>query len=126
MTDEAGATNLPLMTELSLVEATDAHTVVAVRGKLDASGAGAIESKITAETVGRGKPAVIDLTGVELIGSIGIGLLVELGHAMRGEGLALAVVATGIVKEILDRVTIGALFPVVTTRDEALRALRVD
>jgi len=113
------------MTEAKLVEATDAFTLVAVRGRLDPEGVGDVESKLTAETVARRKPAVIDLVEVDFIGSIGIGMLIGIGRAMRTHRLGVAVVATAIVKDVLDRLSIGELFPVVATRDEALRALKL-
>jgi len=113
------------MTKLKLVEAAEAFTIVAVGGRLDPAGVGAIESKLTRHTVGRGKPSVIDLSEVEFIGSIGIGMLIGIGKAMRGQGLGVAVVAAATIKEILDMLTIGSLFPVVASRDEALRALGV-
>jgi anti-anti-sigma factor len=111
------------MTKLKLVEAADAFTIVALDGRLDPAGVGAVESKLTRHTVGRSKPAVIDLTEVEFIGSIGIGMLIGIGKAMRGQGVGLAVVAKATIKEILDMLTIGSLFPVVATREEAFRAL---
>lgn len=113
------------MTEIHLVEAADAFTVVAVRGRLDPEGVGAVETKLTVETVARRKPAVIDLVEVDFIGSIGIGMLIGICRSMRAHRLGVVVVATDIVKDVLDRLSIGDLFPVVATRDEALVALRL-
>lgn len=111
------------MTNITLVEAADTFTLVALRGRLDPDGVGAVESKLTAETVARRKPAIIDLVEVDFIGSIGIGMLIGLGRSMRSHRLGVAVVATAIVKDVLDRLSIGDLFPVVATRDEARQAL---
>lgn len=111
------------MTDISLVEAAGAFTLVAIRGRLDPDGVGAVESKLTAETVARRKPAVIDLVEVDFIGSIGIGMLIGISRSMRTHRLGVAVVATAIVKDVLDRLSIGDLFPVVGSREEALRAL---
>ncbi len=113
------------MTEFELIKATDAYTLVAVRGRLDPAGVGLIELRLTSETVARRKPAIVDVTAVNLIGSIGIGMLVGIGHAMKGHDLGFAVVASGLVKEILDKVSLNALFPVVETVDEAKGALGV-
>jgi anti-anti-sigma factor len=113
------------MTEAKLIEAGDAFTVVAVRGRLDPDGVGAVEAKLTAETVARGKAAVIDLVEVDFIGSIGIGMLIGICRSMRAHRLGVAVVATALVKDVLDRLSIGDLFPVVATRDEALQALKL-
>ena len=111
------------MTEATLIETAEAYTLIAIRGRLDPEGVGAIDSKLTAETVGRRKPAVIDLAEVDFIGSIGIGMIIGLGRLMRSHRLGYAIVATSIVKDVLDRLSIADLFPVVATRDEALGAL---
>lgn len=113
------------MTEAKLVEAAERFTLVAVKGRLDPEGVGAVEGKVAAETVGRRKPAVIDLTDVEFIGSIGIGMLIGIGRSMRSHRLGFAIVATSLVKDVLERLSIGDLFPIANSRDAALQALKL-
>lgn len=81
------------MTEVILIEATDAFTNVAVRGKLDAAGVGEVDLKLTAQTAARRKPAVIDLTEVGFIASLGIGMLVAIAKSMRSHGVGVVVIA---------------------------------
>jgi len=111
------------MTEVVLVEAVDAYTSVAVRGRLDATGVGEVEPKLTSHTVARRKPAVIDLTEVGIISSVGIGMLVAIARSLRSHGIGIAVVASPHVRSILELTHTGALIPVVATREEALRTL---
>ena len=63
------------MAEVILVEATEALTHVAVRGKLDAAGVGRVDTQLTLEIVSRGKPAILDMSVVTVIASIGLGVL---------------------------------------------------
>ena len=115
------------MTQVAVIEATDAFTHVAVRGKLDAAGVGVVDLKLTTETVARHRPAVIDLSDVVFIASMGIGMLIRVAQALRGHGLRMAIVAKpSPVKDILDLMKMEALFPVVATREDALRILGVE
>ena len=113
------------MTEVVLVEATDAFTNVAVRGRLDAAGVDEVGLTLTSQTVARRKPAVIDLTEVGFIASLGIGMLVAIAKSLRMHGMGVAVVAAPPVQTILEMTDIGPIIPIVATREAALRTLGV-
>ena len=112
------------MTEVVLVEAAEAFTHVAVKGHLDAAGVGQADLKLTSQTVTRRKPAIVDLTEVGFIASLGIGMLVAIAKSMRAHHAGLAVVAgPSPVRHILEMTNLSPLIQVVGSRDEALRAL---
>ena len=114
------------MTQVALLETSEAYTHVAVRGRLDAAGVEAVDFTLTSQIEARGKPTVIDLSGVDFIASLGIALLVRIARDMRENGLKVAVVAANQpVRGVLEMMKMEPLFPVVGTRDEALRALGV-
>ena len=114
------------MADVVLVEATEAITHVAVRGNLDEVGVREVNLKLTSQTVTRRKPAIIDLTDVGFITSLGIGLLVSIRRSMRSLGLGLAVVVgSTAVRRVLEIADIGVMIPLVETGDEALRELGV-
>jgi anti-anti-sigma factor len=114
------------MAEIVLVEATEAFTHVAVRGKLDAAGVGEVDLRLTSQTVPRRKPALIDLTEVGFIASLGIGMLLLIARAMRGHGVGVAVIAgSPSVRKALEMTNVGPLMPVVATREDGLRVLGV-
>ena len=113
------------MTEVVLIEAGEAFTSVAVRGRLDAVGVGQADLKLTSQTVARRKPAIIDLTGVDFIESLGIGMLVAIAKSMRSHGLGLVVVAGTPVRAVLELTNIVSIIPVVATREDALTALGI-
>ena len=114
------------MAKLTVIEANDALTHVALHGRLDISGVGEVELHLTAQTVARRKPAIIDLSAVELLASIGIGMLVKIARSLHSHGVMLVVVATGISKDNLERLKVNEIFPIVSTSDEALRILVID
>lgn len=114
------------MAEIALVEATDKLTHVALRGRIESTGAEKLEDELTRQTVARRKPAIVDITGVEALPSIGIGMLIKTARSMHSYGLIFGVVATGNCKTILERLNVHTIFPVVATYDEALRACMLD
>jgi len=114
------------MAEIVVIEASEALTHVALRGKLDVAGAGDVELELTRQTVARRKPAIVDISAVDLLASIGVGMLVKNARSMHSYGLIFGVVATGFNKEILERLKVNTIFPVVPTYEEALRTLMLE
>jgi anti-anti-sigma factor len=114
------------MTELKVIEANDAFTHVMVRGRLDVTGVGEVEVALTKETFGRRKPAIVDICAVDILASIGVGMLVRLARSMHSYGLIFGVVATGTSKDVLERLKVDTVFPVVATYDDARRTLMLE
>ena len=114
------------MAEIALIEASDKLTHVALRGRIDSSGAEKLEEELTRQTVARRKPAIVDITAVEGLPSIGIGMLIKTARSMHAYGLIFGVVATGNCKTILERLNVHTIFPVVPTYEEALHACMLD
>lgn len=85
-----------------------------------------VEGDLATHTVGRRKPAIVDITGVDVLASIGIGMLIKTARSMHSYGLIFGVVATGISKETLERLKVDTIFPVVATYEQALQALMLD
>jgi len=112
------------MTEVILVEAADGFTLVAVKGRLDAAGVGEVDLRLTTQAVARHRPAIIDLTEVAFIASLGIGMLVAIAKALRARQLGMAVVTgSSPVGPVLKITHLEPLIRVVGSRDDALRAL---
>jgi anti-anti-sigma factor len=114
------------MAEIVVIEANDAFTHVALRGRLDVSGVADIELELMKQTVARRKPAIVDISAVEVLASIGIGMLVKIARSLHSYGLIFGVVATGLSKESLERLKVNMIFPVVPTYEEALRTLMLE
>jgi anti-anti-sigma factor len=114
------------MAEIVVIETNDAFTHVALRGRLDVTGVGDVELELARETVARRKPAIVDICAVEFLASIGVGMLVKNARSMHSHGLIFGVVATGLGKEILERLKVNLVFPVVPTYEEALRTLMLE
>ena len=111
------------MAEIVLIEANEAFTHVALRGRLDVTGVEDVELELTQQTFARRKPAIVDISAVDILASIGVGMLVKTARSMHSHGLIIGVVATGTSKDVLERLKVNTIFPVVATYEEALRTL---
>ena len=114
------------MAEIVVVEANDKLTHVALRGKLDSSGVEELEEELAKRTVARRKPAIVDVSAIEILPSMGIGMLIKTSRSMHSYGLIFGVVASKASKEILERLKVNTIFPVTTSYEEALRALMLE
>jgi anti-anti-sigma factor len=114
------------MAEIVLIEANDTFTHVALRGRLDGTGVEDVELELTKHTVARRKPAIVDISAVEILASIGVGMLVRNARFMHSHGLIFGVVATGLSKDVLERLQVNTIFPVVPTYEDALRVLMLE
>ncbi len=114
------------MAEIEVIEANETFTHVVLRGRLDLNGVGKVEHELTKQTVARRKPAIVDISAVEILASIGIGMLVKTARSMHSYGLIFGVVATGISKDNLERLKVNTIFPVVPTYEQALKALMLE
>ena len=112
--------------ELQISELPGQITCVRLLGRLDAPGADRIGTQLTAAVVSQGRPAAIDLSGVEFIASLGIGMRVAIAQARRGHGLRMAAVASPPVRSDLEMTNVAPLFAVVATREDARRALGLE
>jgi anti-anti-sigma factor len=114
------------MAELVIIEANDTLTHVALRGRLDMTGVSDVELKLTAQTVARRKPAIVDICEVDVLASIGVGMLIRIARSMHSHGVIFGVVATGLSKDVLERLKVNTIFPVVPTYEDALRTLMLE
>jgi anti-anti-sigma factor len=112
--------------EIVVIESSDTLTHVAVRGRLDVTGVGEVELELTKQTVTRRKPAIVDISAVEVLASIGVGMLVRIARTMHSHGLIFGIVASGLGKEVLERLKVDTIFPVVPTYEEARRVLMLE
>lgn len=108
-----------------LVNALPANIIGAeLVGRLDTLGVDAIETRFHALVVASGRTALVDLSRVAFVSSMGVRLLISAAKAvkLRQQRLALLVPA-GPVREMLETAAIDTLIPMFAQRDEALAAL---
>lgn len=77
------------MAEVRTVVASDTISHIALSGRLDIEGVSALELPLTAATVARKRPTIVDMAGVDFLGSLGIGLLVRCAVSLQRSGARL-------------------------------------
>ena len=70
------------MPPLDVIEVTDRYTHLALAGRLDIPTVNAIQLRFTAEATVRRKPVILDLSGVELMTSYAMGMLVSAARTL--------------------------------------------
>jgi anti-anti-sigma factor len=112
------------MTDVRTLASTDVLSHVAIVGRLDIDGVGRIEVPFTAAVVSRRKPTLVDMSGVEFLGSMGIGLLVRCALSLQRQGARFVVYGCRpLVARTLETAQVTGVIPVVDTEAAALSAL---
>jgi len=75
--------------DMQVLEAGDSLSRVALAGMLDLTGVGEVETRFLAATVARGKPAIVDLSEVSFISSLGMGMLLTAVKGLKRKGMKL-------------------------------------
>lgn len=100
-------------------------TLVRLIGRLDTSGVDRVETRFAAVATRRGSSVVLDMSGVEFVGSMGIRMLISTGRALTAQSQRIALFGVQPqVRDVLDRVGLPALMPVTADRAGAIEAIR--
>ena len=96
---------------------------VSLKGRLDAAGVSEVELELTAKTVSAGKSAIVDMSGVSYIASLGIAMFVTIARTLSRKKAGIILFGCQpMVQETL-RTGIVDLIPIVDDEDAALAAL---
>ena len=100
-------------------------TKAVLNGRMDSRSVGQAETSFIAHIVPKEQPAVIDLTNVSFIASLGIRMLLGTARALDRYGARLALFgAQDDVMEIIETTALTEIIPVVGTEDEAVAAVK--
>ena len=97
---------------------------VTIIGRLDTHGVEKIETRFTASLVPPANNAIIDLSQVEFVASLGIRMLVSTAQGLKRRNALLAVYgAPDRVRQVFEAVALQKIIPVCPTESEALAAV---
>lgn len=109
---------------MTLLELDGRVTCVRLNGRLDAPGADRIGVQFAAAVAAQAKPAVIDLSGVSFIASMGLRLLISTARSLHGKGGTMVLFgANDLVGGVLQDAALDQIIPVATTEAAALERL---
>src|ERR1700761_2095662 len=111
--------------EMKVTDARDGVVEVAFIGRLDTPGVAGIELNFTAMLVPRAARAVVDMSQVEFIGSMGIRMLISVARALsKKQGKLVLYNPQPMVEEVFNTVTLGEIISVQPDAAAALAAVR--
>ena len=111
------------MAQVRAIAGTEQMSHVALLGRLDIEGVTSIEIPLTAATVSQKRPAIVDMSGVEFLGSLGIGLLVRCAVSLQRNGGRLVLFGCQpLVQKTLEVTKVNAVLPIADS-EAAARAL---
>lgn len=111
--------------ELKVINADDVYTHLALIGKLDIIGVGEVENKFIGYTAARKKGAVVDLSGVTFLGSMGLRIFLSAAKALSLEKKKLILLnPQPLVKDVLDASGIGDVVSIETDPAAAVAAAK--
>ena len=106
--------------QLSIIERSDELTQITLSGRLDAVGVDKVGIRFQAATASRGKPTIIDMSDVDFIASLGLGMLLSAARSLHGRGARAVIVnPKPFVMKVLETAHMPAVIPVVSTVSEA-------
>src|SRR5215510_14905224 len=102
----------------------DHITYLAIVGNLDIAGLHAIDVKFHGYTAARRKPTLVDISGLEFITSLGMGMFVSCARSLLRYGAKMVLLnPQPQVEEVLKAVGIDQGIPMVHDAEEGLRIL---
>jgi anti-anti-sigma factor len=111
--------------ELISIERTDNITHLKLRGALDMAGIRAVDTRFYGETSARDRPAIVDLSELDSITSLGIGMLFGCAKSLHRRGYRMVLLQPrGLVDDVLRRVGVHEVIPFAASLDEALKIAR--
>ncbi|WP_145979487.1 STAS domain-containing protein [Ramlibacter tataouinensis] len=99
-------------------------SLVRLDGRMDSLGVDQIETRFTAAVVASNRHAVVDLSGVSFLASMGIRLFIANARAMDRKGRKMALFgASELIQGVLEAVAIDQIIPVASDQQQAVQAL---
>lgn len=113
--------------DLTVANSPAEYSHIILCGRMDPHGTLTVRDRFRAETVGRGRDAIVDVADVSFVTSVGIGILVDCAEKMRRAGHTLVLVKPrGHVDEVFRKTGIYTILRCADSVDEARRILAED
>ena len=110
--------------ELTVAETGAGVTCIRLTGRLDAAGADLIGVRFTAAIVPAGRDAIVDLSGVSFLASMGMRLLISTARALGAKPARLVLFgAPPLVQDVLEQAALDQIMPITATEVQALGVL---
>lgn len=112
--------------DMQVTELSDRAIRIRLQGRLDAAGAEQIEARFMAATASADdeRHALVDLSGVSFLASMGIRLLIASARGLNRRGALLVLYgAADLVQDVIDLAALDQIMPVATSEAQALERI---
>jgi anti-anti-sigma factor len=110
--------------ELKEIHLDNQITHLALVGKLDVAGLHAVDVKFHGYTAARRRPTLVDLSQLEFISSLGMGMFISCAHSLgRHRAKMVLLNPQPVVEEAMNSVGLGKAIPIAHSLEEALGIL---
>ncbi len=97
---------------------------VTLAGRLDTPGVGRVETRFLASLVPEGNSAIVDLSQVNFVSSLGIRMILSAARSLKARQATLAIYgAQASVAQVFDFAALGQIIPICPTEADALKAV---
>ena len=111
--------------EMQITDVDSKLKKVTFNGRLDTPGVLGIETQFVTGLVPEGKPAIVDLSKVEFMGSMAIRMFISVSRILREKQVKLALYAPqGMVNEVLEIARVNEFVPICSDATEATAVVR--
>jgi anti-sigma B factor antagonist len=113
--------------QLEVTERDDGISQVALVGKLDITGLHEVDARFHEQTAARRQPTIVDLSRLEFIASLGMGMLISCAQSLQRDGHTMVMAgAIGVVDTALRTAGLDQAIPMVDDVDAAVAVLASD
>lgn len=113
--------------EMEVIELDGNTRKVVLHGRLDTPGVGQVETRFSASIVPGGRRAVVDLSDVSFIASMGLRMFISVARATGRNGGKLVLLAPQpMVNEVFVNAALGDIIPIVFAAEAAATLLAAD
>ena len=111
--------------EFQITPLDDECSIVRLQGRMDSPGVDRIETRFTAAVVAADRHALVDLSGVSFLASMGIRMFIANARAMNSKGRRMALFgATEPVMSVLESVALDQIIPIAPDQQQATLAIQ--
>jgi anti-sigma B factor antagonist len=112
--------------ELNIIERDEDVTFLELVGSLDLDGVFEIQTRFHALAGGQGRPAIVDMSKVDYVASLGMRMLVSSARTLDKAGVKMVLLnPQPLVEEAMTQIGIENVSPIVHSEQEALKTLGV-
>jgi len=108
--------------DMDVTDLGDNTVKIALHGRLDTPGVDQIETRFSATIVPNGKHAIVDLSDVSFVASMGLRMFISVGRSVSGKGGKLVLLnPQSLVNEVFSNAALDQIIPVVFDEQEAIK-----